>query len=256
MAGKRRGERDPAGGGMRGRMKQGIIFDMDGTLWDSAENVAKSWNLAIEAYGKRKKPDPEDAAETAQGAGRERRLAVSDIRRVMGKTMDVIADILFPERNKKERMELLGLCCEMENAYLREHGGTLYPGLEETLRKLKARYPLYIVSNCQSGYIEAFLEHYQFWDYFEDIECYGNNLLQKGENIRLVAQRNHLEEAVYVGDIQGDYDASRKAGVEFIHAAYGFGSVDAEVPRIGALEELADFDWDTMLRGERPRHGG
>ena len=33
------------------RMKQGIIFDMDGTLWDSAENVAKSWNLVIEESG-------------------------------------------------------------------------------------------------------------------------------------------------------------------------------------------------------------
>ena len=32
-------------------MKRGIIFDMDGTLWDSAENVAKSWNVAIRQYG-------------------------------------------------------------------------------------------------------------------------------------------------------------------------------------------------------------
>ena len=30
---------------------KGIIFDMDGTLWDSAENVAKSWNKAIADYG-------------------------------------------------------------------------------------------------------------------------------------------------------------------------------------------------------------
>ncbi|MDD6307384.1 MAG: HAD family hydrolase, partial [Clostridiales bacterium] len=74
-----------------------------------------------------------------------------------------------------------------------------------------------------------------------DIECYGNNLLQKGENIRLVAERNGLESAVYVGDIQGDYDASKKAGVDFIHAAYGFGTIDTEVPRIEAFEELADL---------------
>ena len=32
-------------------MKQGIIFDMDGTLWDSAENVAVSWNIAISESG-------------------------------------------------------------------------------------------------------------------------------------------------------------------------------------------------------------
>ena len=33
-----------------------------------------------------------------------------------------------------------------------------------------------------------------------------------------MAERNHLEDAVYVGDIQGDYDASKAAGVKFIHA--------------------------------------
>lgn len=36
-------------------MKRGIIFDMDGTLWDSAENVAKSWNVAIRSTGSGRK---------------------------------------------------------------------------------------------------------------------------------------------------------------------------------------------------------
>lgn len=208
-------------------MKQGIIFDMDGTMWDSAENVAKSWNLAIEEYGKKN--------------GMKAELTTEDIHGVMGKTMDVIADILFAKLDKEARMELLQLCCGMENDYLRQHGGVLYPDLEKTLAKLKENYPLYIVSNCQKGYIEAFLDYYQLWDYFEDIECYGNNLLQKGENIRLVADRNRLEDAVYVGDIQGDYEASRKAGVKFIHAAYGFGTIDTEVPRIETFAQLADI---------------
>lgn len=93
----------------------------------------------------------------------------------------------------------------------------MYPKLEETLKKLKEQYSLYIVSNCQSGYIEAFLEHYGFGHYFEDIECYGNNGLKKGDNIRKIVERNELTEAVYVGDIQGDYDASMEGGVKFIH---------------------------------------
>lgn len=210
-------------------MKKGIIFDMDGTLWDSAENVAKSWNEAIEKSGL------SDLV-----------LSTQDIKNVMGKTMDVIAELFFPELHGAEREQLLEECCAAENEYLRQHGGILYEGVEETFQKLKEKYHLYIVSNCQKGYIEAFLDFYQLWDYVEDIECYGNNLLQKGDNIRLVVERNHLDAAVYVGDIQGDYDASCKAGVDFIHAAYGFGKIDAKVPAIGALKELVKMDIDAV----------
>lgn len=202
----------------------GIIFDMDGTLWDSAENVAVSWNLAIQKSGRIDKF-----------------LTTDDLQKVMGKTMDRIADILFPELKKPDRMKLLSDCCQMENDYLREHGGNLYPYLEETLAALQQSYPLFIVSNCQRGYIEAFLDHYNFWHYFKDIECYGNNLKQKGENIRLLADRNQLKRAVYVGDIQGDYDASIQAGVSFLHAAYGFGTIQEPVPAIKCFRELSEI---------------
>ena len=41
-----------------------------------------------------------------------------------------------------------------------------------------------------------------------------------------------------MGDIQGDYEATMEAGFEFIHAAYGFGTVDADVKRLKAFSEL------------------
>ena len=215
------------------RMKQGIIFDMDGTLWDSSKQVAVSWNLAIRE----------------ESGLLEKTLTAEDISGVMGKTMDVIADILFAELPQEKRGKLLEDCCARENDYLREHGGILYDQVEETLRGLKQKgYDLYIVSNCQSGYIEAFLDYYGLRELFGDIECYGNNLLQKGENIRLVADRNMLDAAVYVGDIQGDYDASRMAGVGFIHAAYGFGTIEEEVPEIHAFAELSDIDIPAYMK--------
>lgn len=204
-------------------MKKGIIFDMDGTLWDSAAGVAESWNEAILAYGYERKP-----------------LTAGDIQSVMGKTMEDIADILFPELNVMQRRELLDLCCRLENDYLRRHGGVLYPDIRKTMEKLKVNYHLYIVSNCQAGYIEAFLDYYKFHDLIEDIECYGNNDKPKGENIALLYQRNNLEDAVYVGDIQGDYDASMSAGVRFIHAGYGFGKVEADVPEIQKFSDLIE----------------
>lgn len=201
--------------------KQGIIFDMDGTLWDSSGCVARAWSEVV-----------------ARDYTEKRVITKEELQSVMGKTMDKLAEALFPELEESIRMNLLQACCEEENAYLRRHGGILYDGLESVLQALQQSYPLYIVSNCQSGYIEAFLDYYQFDKYFEDIECYGNNGLEKSDNIRNVVERNSLNDAIYVGDIQGDYDASHRAGVKFIHAAYGFGTICREVPAIKNLSEL------------------
>lgn len=203
--------------------KSGIIFDMDGTLWDSAKAVADSWTEVV-----------------AREYTPERVITEEEIKSVMGLTMDKLAARIFPELPEEKRLQLLEVCGKEENEYLRTHGAIVYPQIEETFQKLKEKYHLYIVSNCQSGYIEAFLEYYGYGKYIEDTECYGNNGLVKGENIRKVAERNHLTKAVYVGDIQGDYDASMQAGVEFIHAGYGFGTVDANVPEIAAFAELPE----------------
>ncbi|MDY5774563.1 MAG: HAD family hydrolase [Lachnospiraceae bacterium] len=205
----------------RNEMKKGIIFDMDGTLWDAAEEIAKSWG---------------DSIRTSEIT--DKALTKEDMMKVMGKPMDELMAALFPELTDTDREKLLKECCQVENDYLREHGAKLYEGVEEMFSTLQKDYFLAIVSNCQSGYIEAFLEHYGFGKYIDDIQCFGMNQLPKGENIRLVVERNHLEKAVYVGDIQGDYEASMQAGVDFIHAAYGFGEIVEKVPRIQKLEEL------------------
>ena len=55
-----------------------------------------------------------------------------------------------------------------------------------------------------------------------------------------MAESDLIEDAVYVGDIQGDYDASKAAGVKFIHAAYGFGEIEDEVPRSEKPLELKE----------------
>lgn len=196
-------------------MKKGIIFDMDGTLWDSTKEIADSWGKAITAS------DITDKVLTRE-----------DMEKVMGKPMDELMETLFPELQEKKRQELMASCCQIENDYLKEYGARLYPGIEEMLKELHNNYFLSIVSNCQCGYIEAFLEHYGFESYVDDIQCFGMNGRPKGENIRLVVERNQLSEAVYVGDIQADYEASQAAGVHFIHAAYGFGTMRQKVTSI------------------------
>ena len=77
-------------------------------------------------------------------------------------------------------------------------------------------------------------------DLFIDYEEWERTGLTKGENIRLVMERNRFPQAIYVGDTQKDQDAARLAGIPFIHAAYGFGRVQSPDAVIRSLAELPD----------------
>lgn len=205
---------------------ESLIFDMDGTLWDSADNVAKSWNRVIS------KLDDIDITLTGD-----------DIKGVMGLPMDVIASKFFADVEPKRQIEIMDMCGEYENEFLAAHGGEIYDGLEDALKELSRNHRLFIVSNCQSGYIEAFLEYYGFEKYFEDILCWGDNCMMKGDNIKNIMEKNGVnpETTAYVGDIQGDCDSAYYAGTKFIHAAYGFGNVDRCDASINSITELVDL---------------
>ncbi|OKL39898.1 HAD family hydrolase [Pontibacter flavimaris] len=202
----------------------GLIFDLDGTLWDSTQTIAEAWNAA-----------------SAQFDFVDLTLAREDIRGIAGMPYDAIYQKLFPGLNQEQRQQLQQTAAKLELQYLQERGGELYPHLQETLELLQAEYRLFIVSNCQSGYIETFLQHFDLQSYFTDIACYGDQRLPKSENIRAVVQRHHLQQPVYIGDTQGDYNASEQAGVPFILARYGFGEVEAQVPGIASLAELQEL---------------
>ena len=189
-----------------------VILDVDGTLWDTTDIVAGSWTRAIR----------DCKVENAEVTGQ-------DLKGLFGKTMDVIAEALLPDCTQEKREEIMEVCCQYEHEDLQKNPcDVLYPGVKETIRTLSEENNVFIVSNCQSGYIELFLEKTGLSDYVTDIECYGNTGKQKDENIRILMERNHIEDAVYVGDTMGDFEAARKAKVPFIFAEYGFGEAPAE----------------------------
>ena len=198
-----------------------IIFDVDGTIWDSTASVADSWNKAIREHS--------DLDLT---------LDPVSLSRVFGKTMTEIADALFPALDTEARMKLLDACYAEENRYLEDHPGLLYDGVAGTIRNLSLRYPLYIVSNCQCGYIEVMLKTSGLAPYIKDHLCFGETLRPKGETIRMLMEKNSLKSPVYVGDTQGDADACKAAGIPFIFAEYGFGDVPDAATRIQRFSDL------------------
>ncbi len=200
-----------------------FIFDVDGTLWDTTGIVAGSWTKVLDRLSLR----------VAGGLTPER------LRQEFGKTPEVIAADLLPELSAAEQKTVIDACFRQEEADLEQSTrNLLYHGVTETLARLWESHRLYIVSNCQSGYIELFLKKNRLERYIADFECAGNTGRPKGDNIRLLMDRNRLGQAVYVGDTQGDYEASRQAGIPFIFAAYGYGMPERWSHRIGRFPEL------------------
>ena len=202
-------------------MKKGVLFDLDGTLWDATAALVAPWNEVIHRHGDIRPP-----------------LTQADMAGFMGKTAAQIAAMLLPGHPLQAGLEIVYESCEVELPVLRERGGILYPHLKETLHLLGNLYPLYIVSNCQCGYIEVFLKTMGLEKYIKDFLCFGQTQVPKNESIRLLMERNHLQDVVYVGDTSGDFDACQKADVPFIYASYGFGDIPDPPRQIGAIREL------------------
>lgn len=201
-----------------------IIFDLDGTLWDSTETSASVWTKIISKY-----PEVTDT------------VTADKLRALFGRPLREIGIALFQSISEERAIELIEECCREQGPYIAKEGGILYPELEETLEALAKKYKLIIVSNCEDGYIESFYEAHGLQRYFSDYECPGRTGKLKADNIKLVAERNGLKAPVYVGDTLGDATAAKEAGVPFIFAEYGFGQVEEYVDVIHSFGDLKKY---------------
>ena len=212
-------------------MFDGILFDLDGTLWNAVAPMCASWNATLARLCPQFPPMTPEWLAPQMG--------------------QLVPDIIARHCPALSRSECLALVEEMsaeENGYLLAHPGKLYPGVPETLAALARRAKLYIVSNAHTGYIETFLAAAHLEPLFSGWECAGNTGLPKAENIALVVRREGLRRPVYVGDTATDQAAAAQAGIPFLHAAYGFGAPTLPAPAVdcfsavpAALERMSPF---------------
>ena len=127
---------------------------------------------------------------------------------------------------------------------IEREGGALYEGVKEDLISLAGSYPLAIVSNCQTGYIELFLAQSGLGPVFRDFECWGNTGRPKAENLKLLLERNRFERPWLIGDTAGDQQAAQACGVPFVHAAYGYAACEQADLRLQRFTDLLP-----LLRG-------
>ena len=201
---------------------ESLIFDIDGTLWDSRAIVAEGYNARLKEEGL------EHLSVNAEL-----------LKTVFGRTNTEIANILFASLPEEERYPLLERCMDWENAYLEKNECKIgYPNVKETLEKLHEKHRLFIVSNSQIGYPQICMEKLELTHLFSGDLCFGQTMTSKGETIQKLMAEHNITSACYIGDTQGDLEACELAGIPFVYCTFGFGNPERYWKKVDTFEEL------------------
>lgn len=202
---------------------ESIIFDVDGTLWDSRALLAEAYNEQLRQEGL------DHIHVTAE-----------KLRPLFGKTMTMLADGLFGEIPAPERYALMDRCILRMDDHLERFAGPQigYPDLRQTMETLAKSHRLYIVSNGQKGYPQLAAKKLGLADLIHGYLSFGDTGTSKGQTILRLMKEERIQSAVYVGDTQGDLEACQEADIPFIWAEFGFGVPESYYAKI---EKFADL---------------
>ena len=204
---------------------ESLIFDIDGTLWDSRALVAEGYNIQLKKEGLDHLCVDADT-----------------LKPLFGKVMTDIADAILSSIPEDRRYGLMERCMDTENRYLYENECKIgYPQVKETIAELSKHYRLFIVSNSQCGYPELCMDKLGLTPYIEGHLCFGDTGTSKGKTIRTLMEKYNIQSCAYIGDTQGDYEATVEAGVPFIWAAYGFGVPEGYAAKIDSFADLLNL---------------
>ena len=188
---------------------ESLIFDIDGTLWDSRAIVAEGYNRQLRAEGLA-----------------HLQVTVEDLTPLFGKVKEELAEALFALLPEEARNALIDRCMDSEREFLADMECAMgYPNVRETLEALAKRHRLFIVSNCDRGYPELCMEKLGIGHLIEGHLCYGDTGTPKGETILRLMDTHRISSACYIGDTQGVANAARTAAIPFVYCTYGFGQV-------------------------------
>lgn len=210
-----------------------VIFDLDGTLVDTAEDICAALNRAIKPLGL----GPMGVAETTALIG-------EGTTRLIEKALSPLGNKADEETRKAALKKFLDKYSEGLVVHSRA-----YPGVEETLGKLGA-FEKAVLSNKREELSRRLLEELGLARHFTLIAGSDTTASRKPSPapVLFVLEKTGTrpEEAVMVGDSPYDIEAARGAGVTAVAVTYGYRErslltgADHIVERFGELVPLLE----------------
>lgn len=200
-----------------------VIFDLDGTLYDSRTSFVPTMRAVYEEYGLEYPTD-------------------SIIMRSVGEPFPVFLNWLIEHGFQGDRDALAGRISEIELASIRTRG-KLFPGVLETLATLRSSgYSISLCTNGDMQYAQAVLSTCDILDLFDELRTNEVEGTTKTELVRDLLLHVPHERAFMVGDRHHDMQAGRANGCIVIAAAYGYGSpeeLEGADRRINSFSEIS-----------------
>ena len=181
-----------------------IIFDLDGTLWETIEATYEAANLIADKHMELRK------------------ISKETIVRGMGLNSEENASNYMPYISTENGLKYMKEISDKTSEIINKKNVIIYNGVEETIKELNKNYKLGIVTNNRDKYAETFLKIANLKTYFTDYMGASSYNITKSEAIKIMVNKYKEKENYYVGDIKKDQEATIEAGIKFIHAKYGF----------------------------------
>ena len=180
-----------------------LIFDLDGTLWNTEISTFEAANAISKKYEEIKE------------------ITLETVRKGMGLSKEENARNYMPYLDDEKSVHYLEIINNKTMEIISKKGAILYEGVVETIKTLSKKYKLGIITNNVNEYVETFFRVSGLKDCFQDYMGAVSYGITKGQAIKRMIEKNNEPNSFYIGDIKKDMIASQEAGVEFIHAKYG-----------------------------------
>lgn len=194
-------------------MRKAIIFDMDGTLFQT--------NLILE-------PALEETFDVLRKENLWHiKTPIEQYRKIMGVPLPVVWETLCPNHSLEIREKSNEIFHKKLIELIKAQKGALYADVESTLNELSKNHQLFIASNGQIEYLQAIVETYQLDRFIQ--HTYSIQLIKSGHKsdlVKMVKNENQLTEGYVVGDRSSDISAAKDNDLIAIGVNFDFAQED------------------------------